>query len=323
MASLDRDTRLAEFLSLAKAGSVPVIERFFPEVGAGGFSRIDGTIEFYTRVNALLAPNMTVLNFGAGRGQAVHDDPSDYRRRLCALRGKAARVIGADPDPVVRTNPDIDEAIVMDLAYDGSFALPLGDAVVDLIVSDFTFEHVTNPAATVAELNRVLKPGGWLCARTPNKWGYIGLGNQIVPEAMKKRLLQRLQPNRKEEDVFPAVYRMNTISGVAAMLLPLGYRNLSYAMNAEPAYFGHSSLMWRLMLGVNRLAPTSLGSMLLLFLQKSGHAVAGSTAATDATSPGAHEVPSRPRVAELQYYGALVARLARRPIGAVTKVSSV
>ena len=39
---------------------------WFPEVGAGGFTSLDGTIEFYTRINALLAPDMAVLDFGGG-----------------------------------------------------------------------------------------------------------------------------------------------------------------------------------------------------------------------------------------------------------------
>lgn len=39
---------------------------WFPEVGAGGFTSLDGTIEFYTRINALLASDMTVLDFGGG-----------------------------------------------------------------------------------------------------------------------------------------------------------------------------------------------------------------------------------------------------------------
>ena len=43
-----------------------IMAAWFPEIGAGGFTSLDGTIEFYTRINALLAQNMTVLDFGGG-----------------------------------------------------------------------------------------------------------------------------------------------------------------------------------------------------------------------------------------------------------------
>ncbi len=43
-----------------------IMASWFPEVGAGGFTSLDGTIEFYTRINALLASDMTVLDFGGG-----------------------------------------------------------------------------------------------------------------------------------------------------------------------------------------------------------------------------------------------------------------
>ncbi|MEZ5591147.1 MAG: hypothetical protein R3F53_10765 [Gammaproteobacteria bacterium] len=40
---------------------------------------MDGTIEFYTQVNALLGLNMTVLDFGAGRGAALTDGEGEYK----------------------------------------------------------------------------------------------------------------------------------------------------------------------------------------------------------------------------------------------------
>jgi hypothetical protein len=57
-----------------------------------------------------------------------------------SLRGKARRVIGVDLDPVVLTNPLLDEAHV----YDG-VKIPLPVSSIDLIVSDNTLEHVTPP----------------------------------------------------------------------------------------------------------------------------------------------------------------------------------
>lgn len=56
-----------------KRRSRKIMSYWFPEIEVGGFTSIDGTIEFYTRISALLNPSMTVLDFGAGRGAALTD----------------------------------------------------------------------------------------------------------------------------------------------------------------------------------------------------------------------------------------------------------
>lgn len=48
-----------------------VLTRMYPEIGAGGFSSIDGTVEFYGRVSSLVKDDSVVLDFGAGRGGVV------------------------------------------------------------------------------------------------------------------------------------------------------------------------------------------------------------------------------------------------------------
>lgn len=144
--------------------------RFYRETDAGGFTRLDGTVAFYTRVNALLAPEMVVVDLGAGRGADAGNAGSGYRRRLAMLRGKVARVIGVDVDEAVRENPKLDEAVV----YDGG-RIPLPDASADVVVSDWTLEHIPDPALFAAEIHRILKPGGWLAARTPHLFSALVL----------------------------------------------------------------------------------------------------------------------------------------------------
>src|SRR5947208_7733071 len=81
---------------------------FYPESQFGGFTDIDGTIAFYTRVNALLKPSYVVVDIGCGRG-GYFDDPADMRRKLRILKGKTQKVIGIDVDEAARDNPFIDE----------------------------------------------------------------------------------------------------------------------------------------------------------------------------------------------------------------------
>lgn len=240
-----------------------LLSRLYPEVAAGGFSHIDGTINFYQRVDALLSSDMTVVDFGAGRGQSL-EDPVAYRRSLSVLKGKVDRVIGLDVDDAVRGNPTVDEAHVV---RQGS-ALPLDDEVVDVVVSDFTFEHVTDPVWASAELARILKPGGWICARTPNKWGTIGIPTRLVPNRFHIGVLRRAQPEKAHQDTFPTAYRLNTFADLARHFPREQFRHATYTMNNEPAYFGASIVLWRLVRASYRVTPDRLSSMLYVFLQK-------------------------------------------------------
>src|SRR6516164_8927079 len=103
---------------------------FFPELGAGGFSRVDSTVQFYERVNALVNSESVLLDFGAGRGRFHFDDAVQYRGKLRDFRGKVREVIGADVDPIVTTNPSLDRALVLEPCN----PIPLPTQSVDLII---------------------------------------------------------------------------------------------------------------------------------------------------------------------------------------------
>jgi SAM-dependent methyltransferase len=236
----------------------------YPEIAAGGFSRVDGTVAFYTRVNALISPAMTVVDFGAGRGASVIEDPVPYRRSLQTLRGRVREVIGVDVDPVVLTNPGLDRAIVTS----GAEPLPLSDASVDLIISDYCFEHVERPDVVSAELARILRVGGWICARTPNRWGYISVSARLVPDKWHLAALRVLQPGRQAKDVFPTRYRLNTVRDLKEYFPVERFRHCHYGHNGPPAYFGSSVWAMRAARSILRYTPERLSPLLFVFMQK-------------------------------------------------------
>jgi len=237
--------------------------RLYPEVEAGGYSRVDGTVEFYSRVNALLQPDFAVLDLGAGRGAQLLKSPEAYRTKLATLRGKVAKVVGIDVDDAVLSNPFLDEAHVIRIGE----RYPVPDDSFDLVVSDWVLEHVANPTEFVTEVARVLKPGGWFCARTPNRWGLIGLGANLIPNRVHKTLLAKLQPERESVDVFPTVYKMNTM-GQLRRAFPAGeWENHSYLTNPEPPYVQRSILAMRAVQLAWRLAPNSFATVLNVFVR--------------------------------------------------------
>ncbi|MAN65055.1 class I SAM-dependent methyltransferase [uncultured Hyphomonas sp.] len=237
--------------------------RLYPELAAGGFTRRDGTIAFYARVNALLAQTSRVLDFGAGRGRG-HEDECQFRKSLLQLNGKAAEIIGVDVDPVVTTNPNLDQAMIIE----PSQPINLPDNHFDIIVADWVLEHLDDPVWFAAEMQRLLKPGGWLCARTPNKWGLTGVGARLLPNRFHSSMLHKLSDTRQEQDVFPTRYRLNTLSAVRRYFPERLWEQCSYIENAEPPYVLRSVAASRMVQLFWRLSPTGFYTNLFVFLRK-------------------------------------------------------
>jgi SAM-dependent methyltransferase len=251
-------------LGSSNRGADP-IPRLYPEIRAGGFARHDQRIIFFARVNALLRRDMTVLDFGAGRGIWAETE-SGFKRHLTTLKGKCKRVIGADVDPVVVDNPLIDEAMI--LPDDGS--IPLPDMSVDMIVSWAVFEHLRDPGSTAAELARILRPGGWICAWTPNRWSYVSIGARIIPNRFHARVLRHVHPTseRRESDVFPTFYRMNTLSELRRNFPITHFEHFSYQFNSVPAYHANVFLLAAAIDMLAKLAPSYFAQSLHLFIRK-------------------------------------------------------
>lgn len=74
---------------------------------------MDPEIAFFTQVAALVRPNDVVLDFGAGRGEFLDEDPSHYRAWLQNLRGRTAHADGCDVDKAVHLNRTLDTTMVI------------------------------------------------------------------------------------------------------------------------------------------------------------------------------------------------------------------
>jgi SAM-dependent methyltransferase len=249
---------------MGRKNMVRWIERLRPEASAGGFARDDGGVQFFTRVNALLSPSMTVLDLGAGRGTVFQTGVDSYYERLARLQGKAAKVIGVDVDRGILEHPHLDERHVISPTE----PLPLADVAVDLIVCDWVLEHVADPHHFTNEVARVLRPGGWFCARTPNRWGYVGMAVRMIPNSLHKRLLRGLQPNRVAEDVFPTQYKMNSRKSISKLFPHPHWIDYTYTNNPTPKYFGKSRVLFSIIDLYQSSMPNTFKTDLLVFLRK-------------------------------------------------------
>ena len=240
--------------------------RTHSEYAVDAFTKFDGGIRFYGFVHAIIlktdADKACVLDFGAGRGGFFYNRDSEYSKYVQDLRNTGAEVWAADVDSIVLEHPCSNHQV----QFDPAEPLPFEDEQFDVIVSDMVFEHLADPASTMSELRRILKPGGWICVRTPNKWGYLALCTRLIPNTLHERVLKWVQPNRKPGSVFPTVYKLNSPKDLK--------RHFSeddvhwYYDIAEPAYHCGRVLIYRALLLMHRLLPPKLAVCVCMFVRK-------------------------------------------------------
>ena len=166
-------------------------------------------------------------------------------------------------DPVVMTNPTLDEAFVIEPGQ----RLPIAGGWADIVLADWVIEHIDDPAWFVDECTRIVKPGGWLCGRTPASAGYIALGARLVPNGRHFRALRWLQPGRKDEDVFPTRYKLNSVGAISAAFGD-EWENLTFPVWPNLDYGGSSVVLERAQRVWKAVAPDRLAPVLWVFLQR-------------------------------------------------------
>ena len=191
----------------------------------------DGTMVFYDKINNFIKPWHTLLDLGAGRACWYEDDPIIERKMHRLMKGKVKLVVAADIDSVVLNNKASDKQVIIS----GDDLSNFEDDSFDVIIADYVLEHVDNPDKFALEILRVLKPNGLFAARTPHKYSYVAIIANIVGDKLQNLLLKKLQPNRKEKDVFPVEYKLNTLRNIDKYFY--SYINKSYIFKAEPAYY--------------------------------------------------------------------------------------
>ena len=159
-------------------------------------------------LRAHVAPGDRVLDLGCGDGHFA-----------AGLLGLAGTVIAADVSMVAleRAARRAAEAELL-LLRDGE-PLPLGDDAVDVVWAGETLEHAADVTGLLAQVRRVLRPGGTLLVTTPNLARL-----RVAAEALAGRPLEdRLDPRSDH-------LRFFTARTLRAVLLGAGFT----AVQVEP-----------------------------------------------------------------------------------------
>ena len=115
------------------------------------------------------------------------------------------KAVGIDLDlPSLRRNALLRNRIMGTLEH-----LPFSNGSFDLVTANMVVEHLRTPEAVLAEVSRVLRPGGRFIFHTPNRNAPSLRLAARTPQRLKTGLVWILE-RRRGEDVFPTHYEMNT-----------------------------------------------------------------------------------------------------------------
>lgn len=181
-------------------------------------------------IRKYLVPGQKVLDAGCGRYM-----------RFCKEFSPIADVVGIDLETTLETdNRKAPFGVRGDIG-----SLPFRSGYFDLVISRSVVEHLADPVQVFREFARVLRPGGKAILITPNKYDYISLIAALTPYSVHRYLVSRIF-QVPEDDVFPTLYRANTLGAIQKAFRSAGLitKDLE-AINHYPAYLMFSPTLFR------------------------------------------------------------------------------
>jgi SAM-dependent methyltransferase len=215
---------------------------------------------------ACLTPQTNWLDLGCGH-QLLPDWMPNWEVDQAAIVKQCRTVVGIDSDfPSLLKHQAIRERV-----HGNIEVLPFKNETFGLVTANVVVEHVENPAALLAEIHRILLPGGKFLFHTPNFYGYASLAATLMPRPLRLKMVEILQ-GRKEEDVFPTHYRCNTAKDVRSLAETSGFTLSELAMvesSAQTVMLGPVVLPELLLIATLRLnALRNFRTNIIAVLQK-------------------------------------------------------
>ena len=170
--------------------------------------------KYHKAIRSALPPQPAWLDLGCG-----HQIFAEWMlREETELAARARCLVGIDLDLSGMLKHQTIHARVM-----GNLeALPFPAETFDFVTANMVVEHMEKPAAILAEIRRVLQPGGTFVFHTPNFRSPLVRLASMIPGVIKNRLIPFLE-DRRAEDIFPTLYRMNTAPTIVQMARQAGF----------------------------------------------------------------------------------------------------
>lgn len=190
----------------------PRLQRWYQRFQSGGMI-------FRNEIERVITPVTILLDAGAGASGIIGE-----------FRGRVGRIIGVDTDEEAgRNNTSIDKFFAGDLE-----TIPMDDASVDVVTSEFVLEHLERPDRVFQEIHRVLMPGGTFVALTSNVLNPIMTISKLTPHSFHDLLRTTLL--HKSEHADRTYYRANTIGKIQQLAHQAGLETVRISRAGNPEY---------------------------------------------------------------------------------------
>jgi 2-polyprenyl-3-methyl-5-hydroxy-6-metoxy-1,4-benzoquinol methylase len=198
----------------------------------------------------LAGPETDWLDVGCGRAPFPSNDAA---ARLLAERCRS--LTGLDPSDNIDDNPFLHhraKCMLEEFRPARQF---------DLVTLRMVAEHVTDPAASVAALAQLTRPGGHVVIYTVNKWSPVSLVSAVTPMPVHHAVKSVLWGG-EERDTFPTSYKMNTRKTLRRLFEGAGFLEARFAYLSDTRVSGRwraantvELVAWRVLRGVGVTYP--------------------------------------------------------------------
>ncbi|CAG0956939.1 hypothetical protein MYXO_00538 [Myxococcaceae bacterium] len=176
------------------------------------------------------------LDAGCGRRSLADWRESDMQ----TLEQKGVRPFGSDLDhAALLDRPRSDRVCTASLV-----AMPFRDASFATVSANMVFEHLVDPAPSVAEIVRITEPGGRILVHTVNRRHYLALLARVTPFRFHRWIVSRVE-GRAEKDVYPTAYQINTARTLERGFAACGARRIrGGTLDGIPLFLPYPGLFW-------------------------------------------------------------------------------
>lgn len=188
--------------------------------------------QYHDLIAAVVSQDTTLIDIGCGRMSLAET----------AIR-IARRSVGVDLSlSDLQQNMTVSQRVLADAGH-----LPFATASFDVLVSQWTIEHLPDPQPVFDEMSRVVRPGSPLILFTTNAHHYIPLVSRLIPDSIQRFLIQGLL-QRPDHESHPTFYRANTRRTITTLAHRAGLQLHTCVYVGNPFYLAFSPLLFRLAL---------------------------------------------------------------------------
>ena len=185
---------------------------------------------YYDLIDKEVSPNKTVLAVGCG-----------YNPFLKKIFDRAKNTYGVDPDQQALSQ----NTFIKNKFIGTAENIPLENDSVDIITSEWVFEHISDADKAVREFYRVLRPGGKIIFLTPNAWNYNAFFIRLIPNKLHP-FFTKLLYNRLTEDTYPTTYALNSPLKIEKGFTKYGFKKEKLIFNGDPSYISFGPISFRI-----------------------------------------------------------------------------